>query len=585
MNPVTKIAGNIDKIFENRILKWFNKKMDVNLFYKKYFNIDAIFSHQQEMWEQVNKNRFPILLKAPTGSGKTEAIIAPFLKQFIDNKFCIAPRLIYVLPMRGLVNSIAERIKSYTEKISKNISVEIQHGDIPNAPFFIADIVVTTLDQFFYGFARASNQVGRHIDMPAGSIASSMVVFDEAHMYRDEFTFSIMRALIEILQKCHIPFIIMTATMPKSLEESLFEDQELFNEVTSITGGIPFKSDIKITIENEPLYVYEEVCISEKLLKKIKEHKTLIVVNQVKRAQKIYDEIKERLRLTESEIVLLHSRFTRIDRMHHESKAISIIPHKKEGKKIFPKGTGIVVSTQVLEAGIDFSANLLITELAPADSLIQRAGRCSRYEGESGEIIVFPVDNEKGYLPYKKEHLERTFNYLKSNFNFNIKDFEQVCNFVNILDYKANDFEARDTLIDLYECVLYADNIPTNIQVRESKPVTLVVLDIPEGVRINESLIKELILKTDLKEHSITVNTGIAWSLFNNEGIDIQWEIKKWNYNEKLKKFEPVIIDIMKSKKIKTTEDERIGPFRTYIINRKNYEKNKGIVPDVSLII
>jgi len=62
----------------------------------------------------------------------------------------------------------------------------------------------------------------------------------------------------------------------------------------------------------------------------------------------------------------------------------------------------IVVSTQVLEAGIDFSAELLLTESAPADCLVQRAGRCARYEGEEGEMIIFPVDDEKGYKALRK---------------------------------------------------------------------------------------------------------------------------------------------------------------------------------------
>jgi len=173
-------------------------------FYKQYFHIDTPFDHQINLWERIHAMDFPLLLKAPTGSGKTEAALAPFLSQFIDNNFHIAPRLIYVLPIRVLVNSIASRIKQYAQKISPYISVEIQHGDLPNAPFFIADVVVTTLDQFLYGFTRSSRQIGRHLDIPAGAIASSVVVFDEAHMYRDGFTFSIMRALMEILYKSNL---------------------------------------------------------------------------------------------------------------------------------------------------------------------------------------------------------------------------------------------------------------------------------------------------------------------------------------------------------------------------------------------
>ncbi len=542
--------------------------MNMNSFYKKYLNIDSVFDHQQKMWKYVINNRFPILLKAPTGSGKTEAIIAPFLKQFIDKKFYIAPRVIYVLPMRVLANSIAKRIKNYAEKISTKISVEIQHGDVPNAPFFIADIVVTTLDQFLYGFARASGQVGRHLDIPAGSIASSIVVFDEAHMYRDEFTFSIMRALMEILQKSHIPFVIMTATMPKSLEENLFEDKELFKDLWSIIGETSVESSITTTLENSPLYSNGEVYISDDLLKKIKKQKTLIVVNQVKRAQEIYEEIKAKLKLRDNEIVLLHSRFTKIDRKQHENEAIYMIPHKENGKVIIQRDVGIVISTQVLEAGIDFSAELLLTELAPADSIVQRAGRCARYKGEKGEMIVFPVENEKGHLPYEKQYLESTFKYIKNNPNFNIKDFGQVCNFVDILDYKASDYEAKDTLVDLYECVLYADSRPSNIQLRKSKPITLIVVDLSKGEgRKKEDRIKDAIRKTNIRDNSINVDYSVGWKLFKDGilGLRLNFDIEKGQW------------DFIKIKDVL--------PFKYYLLEKDNYDQFKGVIPDVSSFI
>ena len=345
---------------------------------------------------------------------------------------------------------------------------------------------------------------------------------------------------------------------------------------------------LKISIEDDPLYSNGDVNLSDNLLKKINEHKTLIIVNQVKRAQKIYEDVKAMLDLTGEQIVLLHSRFTKVDRKSHEEKAISLIPYKEDGKIVIPEGVGIVISTQVLEAGIDFSAELLLTELAPADSLIQRAGRCARYEGERGEMIIFPVEEEnRGHLPYEKEHLLRSLKWLQNNKQFDIKNFNEVCSFVDeTLDYQANDYEARNTLIDLYECVLYADTEPTNIQVRKSKPVTLVVLDIPEGssekVRRN---IEDIILQAEsLMKNSIDVDVSIAWGLFEDENRPIQWEIQ-WRYNDKEKRNDLFIVDLFKNKKKPNEEDARIGPFRTYIIDSKHYKKDKGIYPDVSFII
>ncbi len=538
-------------------------------FYKNNFNISSPFRHQINLWNCIFDNRFPLLLKAPTGSGKTEAILAPFLSQFIDNDFYIAPRMIYVLPARVLVNNVAERIKKYAQQISPHISVEVQHGDVPNSPFFIADIVVTTLDQFLYGFARASRQVGRHLDIPAGSIASSVIVFDEAHMYRDGFTFSIMRALMEILHKSHIPFVIMTATMPESLERSLFESIPL-SDNQKVTGNITMASNLKITFEDNPLYLNDNVNITEEILNKISKQKTLIVVNQVKRAQKIYEEVKSRLGLNDNQIVLLHSRFTKTHRKSHEDKALSLIPHKDEGKIIIPEGAGIVVSTQVLEAGIDFSTQLLLTELAPADSLVQRAGRCARYANESGEMIIFPVeDQDREYLPYDKETMIKTSEWLKENPAFNIKDFNKVCSFVdNTLNYRAKDYEATDTLIDLYECVLYADERPTNIQLRDSKPITLVVVDLSAGAgRKKEDRIKDAIQKTNIRDNSINVDFGVGWKLLKDGNLKYQLnfvkEKKEWD--------------------LKEVKD--VSPFCYYLLDKSNYDPLKGVIPDVASYI
>lgn len=554
---------------------------DIELQFKKILGFKP-YDFQTNVFKTVTEGNFPILIKAPTGSGKTEAVLAPFLSQFIYNNFLIAPRMIYVLPMRVLVNSVAERIKRYAQKISPNISVEVQHGDVPISPFFIADIVVTTLDQFLYGFARASRQVGKHIDVPAGAIASSFVVFDEAHMYRDGFTFSVMRALMEILYESKIPYVVMTATMPESLESSLFEYIGISAE-RQITGGDVVNSSLKITLHNELLYSNNEVNISNELLEIIRSKKTLIVLNQVKRAQRVYEEIKKRLDLNEKEIVLLHSRFTRADRIRHEETALSLITHREEGKLVVPEGTGIVVSTQVLEAGIDFSAELLLTEIAPADALVQRAGRCARYEGERGEMIIFPVEEDRGHLPYENEHLTKAFDWLQTNNNFNIKNFDEVSSFINqTLDYRANDFEATDTLIDLYECVLYADVKPENIQLRKDKSAKVIVVEPMVGEKRKESEetqvengLKKIIENGKLGDFTFALDIKVLFGCFK-KGL-IKYELK---WEEKDDRFHPKVENLKVNKNKPNEEDIRIAPFKTYVLESSNYDSEIGVKGD-----
>ncbi len=93
---------------------------------------------------------------------------------------------------------------------------------------------------------------------------------------------------------------------------------------------------------------------------------TLAILNTVGAARSLYEEI---LRLRpEAEVVLLHSRFRALERQHAVGRALED-----------PVGAGrIVVSTQVLEAGVDISAATMLTEAAPWPSIVQRAGRCNR---------------------------------------------------------------------------------------------------------------------------------------------------------------------------------------------------------------
>lgn len=60
--------------------------MNIDTFYKSYLDNATPYKHQTQLWEIIEKGTYPILLKVPKGSGKTEAVIAPFLSQFVGSK-------------------------------------------------------------------------------------------------------------------------------------------------------------------------------------------------------------------------------------------------------------------------------------------------------------------------------------------------------------------------------------------------------------------------------------------------------------------------------------------------------------------
>src|SRR5690606_25909861 len=75
-------------------------------------------------------------------------------------------------------------------------------------------------------------------------------------------------------------------------------------------------------------------------------------------------------------------------------------------------GSRIIVATQVIEAGVDLCANLLVTEVCPWPSLVQRLGRLAR-RGGSGEALVLDVDRKKQVAPYDPDELDAAWDALQ----------------------------------------------------------------------------------------------------------------------------------------------------------------------------
>lgn len=142
---------------------------------------------------------------------------------------------------------------------------------------------------------------------------------------------------------------------------------------------------------------------------------SLCIVNTVKRAQNIYTELLKSGRNHDNTAVL-HSRFRAGDR----SEKIRIL--EQEGDRI-------VISTQVVEAGVDVSSRTLITELAPWSSLVQRFGRCNRRgEYEDSKIIWIDMQpiNEDLSSPYDVESIEKSRNIISGISNASPKDLKGI---------------------------------------------------------------------------------------------------------------------------------------------------------------
>ena len=333
------------------------------------------------------------ILKAPTGSGKTETAIAPFLfAQLHDLNF--PNKLIYVVPLRTLANSLRTRTQKYVDRWNKlhglskerNIVVTLQTGENPEDPRFEGDIIFCTIDQMLSSFLNIPYSVGRgSANVNAGAIFASYLVFDELHLLDPDRSFATVLKILE-QAKGISPFLLMTATLTK----------ELVSEIESVVGNevetIVVKKDLpEIEDDRQRTFIAADRPLSAKLiLDDINERdrkRVIVICNTVSASQGLFRDLEALINNSDIVVTLLHSRFLPGDRKEKESNLENIFG--KDWKKHDDGKCHVLISTQVIEVGINITSEVMHVQLCPISSLLQRAGRNARFQGETGEVRVY----------------------------------------------------------------------------------------------------------------------------------------------------------------------------------------------------
>ena len=348
-----------------------------------------------------------VVLRAPTGAGKTWSVLIPFLYSGWGRR---PFRLIYALPLRTLAQGIyreaceAARTVGLSDgspesagNANRSPFVTLQTGEQPDDPFFDrGKIIVTTYDQLLSGLLDGPYGLSDRLhNVNAAAVAGALVVFDEFHLMEPQRAFLTAAAGLHLFRGL-CQSVWMTATATRALEQVLVEALDAVpipqnqTEMDSLLEELPSVTQVRRDLVMEP-----EPLTAESVLK-YQEGRSLVLVNTIGRAQTMYESLRERLCGGESgpQLVLLHSRFFRGDRRRKEQVLRSVFGRGN-------KGPAILVATQVVEAGLDVSCDHLHTELCPMNSLVQRGGRCARFPGEVGTVHVYPLPAEgRPWLPY-----------------------------------------------------------------------------------------------------------------------------------------------------------------------------------------
>jgi CRISPR-associated endonuclease/helicase Cas3 len=344
-----------------------------------------------------------VIAVLPTGSGKTLGAALPFaLGQLIPGQ------MVYMTPLRTLTGAQAKTLGEQidngvaTARLGLPWSVRQQTGVMPEDPDFEATASVTTFDQALSSALRISYSASiRRRTINAGAVLGSYLVADELHLFPRGEALTTLLYLLKHRPK-ELPFLLMTATLTPSVAE------RLACELDAHLLAAPLSPDdmdrLGLTMRRRHVRWQSTPLMADQIVSAVREHpqtRVLVVVNTVKRAIELGREVvrfapflkdKDRLRV-------LHARFYKADREEHERDVTSGFGRdREEAGTSFGADGGVVIATQVVEVGLDISADLLFTELAPASALVQRWGRCARWGGR-GEIVVAPPPPRQGHEP------------------------------------------------------------------------------------------------------------------------------------------------------------------------------------------
>lgn len=381
----------------------------------------SFYNRQSELYPlsmiSVDNNKKHTLVTAPTGAGKTDFLL----------RRCHG-RVFYTLPFQASINAMYDRIKRDLSDTDAQVyllhaasNLKVKDGKVEESIMQRhagASVKVLTPHQM------ASVVFGiKGYEAMAMDLRGCDIILDEIHTYSDIMQTIVLR-IIEILVALDCKVHVGTATMPTVLYEKILK----------LLGGNDAVYEVKLdsqtlqTFNRHQIYKLKDKKESYDVIASAinSNSKLLIVCNQVKRAQELYENVENLYPKVKK--MLVHSRYKRRDRARLETELREVFNNLEN----IPC---IVVSTQVVEVSLDISFDVMITECAPIDALTQRFGRINRKRtrdtiGHYKPIyVIAPSEDDKEALPYSLDVLKDTFSVLPDS-----GDIMEECHVQEMID-------------------------------------------------------------------------------------------------------------------------------------------------------
>jgi len=508
------------------------------------------YHHQKKAAETIGN----IVLTAPTGSGKTEASLMWLHQQIKETGH---GRTFYILPFTASINAMYERLDEKMQ--GNNETVGLVHGKLSeyiesrfeNEEYSVKnEILKRELKENYRALVPPLKvatpfQLLKYIFGLKGfekgifEMAGGYFIFDEIHAYDPEVTAQI-KVLIEFAtQFLNVNVCLMTATLPTFLKKEFEGAMGSFTEISA--DAELYLAFIKHRIKVADGLLSEHVKDIQQRLNQ--GDKVLVVCNTVKQAQNIYND------LVASKKVLLHSAFNGIDRNSKE-------------KELKSDDVKLLVGTQAIEVSLDIDYDVIFTEPAPLDALLQRFGRVNRHKvnGEYRppcDCIVFAERNEVDKYIYRDEGIiTRTLDALREIENLNSGVVAEI------------------------ELQKYIDRVYPNWTIKDQEDFNRVYTHLKIDVMENLAPFIYDILREEEFEKQFDGVKVLPFSLMNN-----YFELVE---NNKFLKAETLMVSITKRRFMQLRANEGIEKYQKkynteihqfYVINRQ-YDSDLGLLYD-----
>lgn len=402
-------------------------------------------------YKNANSEKQHTIVIACTGAGKTDYLF----------RRCKG-RVFYTLPFQASINAMYKRVGHDLEDTNPDLDIRVLHStsvvvkrrkeeEIALQNLMGSAIKILTPHQL------ATIALGmKGFEAMMLDLKGCDVILDEVHTYSGVSQALVLK-IVEVLKTINCRIHIGTATMPTIL----------YNRIKEVLGD----NVLEVQLDTEELkkfdrHIVHKVSNFETAKQRIKlaigeKQKVLIVMNTVQKAQEVFEHIQEKY--NEIPALLLHSKFKRGDRNDKEKQLLGL-DEQGDSTGIFNTSTEacIVVATQIVEVSLDISFDVMITETAPLDALIQRLGRINRKRTELsiGKLkdvyVIAPGENDRDARPYDLEILHKSFNVLEDGKPLKETDLQSKIdqvftdiNFLNIEEHSVFKSDGRFTLSKL----------------------------------------------------------------------------------------------------------------------------------------